>query len=150
MITEVEGGVIESEIRIAARPETIFPFLTDPTKLAQWQGQSAVLDARPGGIYSCTMTKRDVARGTFLVVEPPHRVIFTFGWEGEGHPIPPGSSTVEITLTEDGSSTIVRLRHSGLPADARSSHAEGWSHYLPRLLEASEGREPGPDSWSEE
>jgi hypothetical protein len=29
--------------------------------------------------------------------------------------VPPGSTTVEITLTPDGDGTILRLRHLGLP-----------------------------------
>ena len=31
-------GVIEREIRIDARPETVFSFWTDPAKMARWMG----------------------------------------------------------------------------------------------------------------
>jgi uncharacterized protein YndB with AHSA1/START domain len=106
-----------------------------------------MLDPRPGGIYSCNITGRDIARGEFVTVEAPRRVVFTFGWEGEGQFVPAGSSTVEITLTPDGDGTILHLRHSGLPAEAQGSHAHGWAHYLARLVVAGEGRDPGPDPW---
>ena len=46
------------------------------------------------------------------------KVVFTFGWEEKDHPIPPGSTTVEITLHPEGDKTRVRLVHRGLPADA--------------------------------
>ena len=78
---------------------------------------------------------------------PNDRVVFTFGWEGEDQVVPPGASAVEITLVEDGDGTIIRLKHSGLTAEQAASHKEGWEHYLPRLVELAEGREPGADPW---
>lgn len=42
---------LEREILIDARPETIWPFLTDPEQLARWQGVAAEIDPRPGGIH---------------------------------------------------------------------------------------------------
>ena len=136
---------VEREIRIVARPETVFAFFTDPAKMIQWKGTHATLDPRPGGIYRVSINERNIARGEYLEVVPFSRVVFTWGWEGEGQPLPPGSTTVEITLTADGEGTIVRLRHLGLPAEHREIHAEGWGHFLPRLMAAAEGRDPGPD-----
>ena len=46
-----ETDVVEREVRIAARPETVFAFFTDPVKMLRWKGISATLDPRPGGIY---------------------------------------------------------------------------------------------------
>ena len=43
--------VIEREVRIAARSETIFAFFTDPAKMIQWKGIQASLDPQPGGTY---------------------------------------------------------------------------------------------------
>ena len=73
------------------------------------------------------------------------KVVFTFGWEQEGNPIPPGSTTVEITLHPEGDKTRVRLVHRGLPDDAVSDHGEGWDHYLGRLAIAATGGDAGPD-----
>ena len=148
MATSEQGNAVERKVRIAARPETIFPFFTDPAKMVRWKGVHATLDPRPGGIYRVDITGRDIARGEYLEVVPYSRVVFTWGWEAEGNPVPPGSSTVEITLIPDGDGTIVRLRHLGLTAEQGDSHAEGWEHYLPRLVIAAEGRDPGPDPWA--
>ena len=147
MPEQAEGGVVEREVRIAARPETIFPFLTDASKMTRWQGRSVTLDARPGGVYRCVISDQNTASGAFVAIEPPHRVVYTFGWEGEGNPVPPGSSTVEITLTADGDGTILRLRHSGLPVEAREPHGHGWGHYMERLVAVGGGRDPGRDPW---
>jgi uncharacterized protein YndB with AHSA1/START domain len=79
-------------------------------------------------------------------VKPNEKVIFTFGWDVPGHPIPAGSTEVEITLTPQGKSTLVRLTHRGLPDDAISDHVRGWIYYLDRLQKVVDGIDPGPDS----
>jgi uncharacterized protein YndB with AHSA1/START domain len=137
---------LEREIHIAARPEIVFGFFTDPAMMVRWKGLRATLDPRPGGVYRVDVNGRDVARGEYLEVTPHRRIVFTWGWEGENSLLPPGASTVEVTLIPDGDGTLVRLRHSGLPTEeARRLHAQGWDHYLPRLILAAEGRDPGPD-----
>jgi len=77
---------------------------------------------------------------------PDRKVVFTFGWDEPDHPIPAGSTKVEITLTPDGNKTRVRLVHHGLPDDAVSDHTEGWDHYLERLAVAVTGGDAGPDT----
>jgi uncharacterized protein YndB with AHSA1/START domain len=139
------GRVVEIERRIDAPREVVFVYLTDPVKYTKWKGMAAELDPRPGGVYRVRMNSDTVALGEYVVVEPPSRVVFTWGWEGD-EAVPPGSSTVEITLREDGDGTILRLRHSGLPTDeAAASHREGWAMYLERLSVAALGGEPGRD-----
>jgi len=139
---------VEISIRIAANPETVFPFSTDPEKMLRWKGVEAALEPRTGGVYRVNMG-RYITRGEYVEVTPYSRVVFTWGWEDEGNPVPPGSSTVEVDLLEDGDGTIVRLRHCGLPTEqARELHGEGWTHYLARLILAAEGGDPGPDPWN--
>lgn len=107
------------EVRIAARPETISTFFTDQTKMVRWKGTTATLDPRPGGVYRVNVTGWDVARGEYVEIVPNTRVVFTWGSKAEGSPVPPGSSTVEISLIPDRDGTIVRLRHLNLPTDQR-------------------------------
>jgi hypothetical protein len=62
--------------------------------------------------------------------------------------VPPGSSLVEIDLLEQPDGTVVRLTHTGLPnAEQCAGHAEGWAHYLGRLVAVAAVHEPGPDPW---
>ena len=137
---------IEREVRIDASPETVFEFFTDPAKMVRWKGGAATLDPRPGGVYRVEVNARAIAAGEYLEVDPPHRVVFTWGWEGDDAITPPGSSTVEITLTPDGDGTLVRLVHSGLPnAESVAAHADGWDMYLGRLSTAAAGGNAGPD-----
>ena len=133
------------EIHIKASPEVIFGYLTDPAKYVEWGGTEAVLDPRPGGAYRVLMGGTHQSDGEFLEVVPNERVLFSFGWDEPGHPIPGGSTQVEIRLEPDERGTTVRLTHSGLPEDAVSDHTGGWDHYLGRLEVAATGGIPGPD-----
>ncbi len=145
-VTTKEADVIVKVIRIEAKPETIFSFFTDPQKMVKWKGIEARLDARPGGGYWVNINGRDVASGKYVEIVPFTKIVFTWGWETPGHPMPPGSSVVEITLTPDGDSTVLRLRHSGIPTkELRDQHAMGWDHFGARLAIAATGKDPGPD-----
>lgn len=133
------------EIVIEATPETIWPFLTEPDQLVQWHGTVAEIDPRPGGIYRVLVAGQFHSAGEYVEVVPMEKVVFTFGWEEEGRSIPPGSTTIEITLHPEGNKTRVRLVHSGLPDDAVDDHGRGWAHYLERLAVRVAGGDPGPD-----
>jgi uncharacterized protein YndB with AHSA1/START domain len=145
-----QHDAVEREVRIAARPETVFEFFTDPEKMILWKGRRAELDARPGGTYRVEINDQAVALGEYVEVDPPGRIVFTWGWEGQEsgqgeHAVPPGSSRVEITLEPHGDGTLVRLRHLDLPAESREIHGQGWDLYLGRLATAAGGGDPGPD-----
>ncbi len=151
--------VVEIERRIDARPETVFSFFTDPERYRLWQGVDAELDPRPGGVFRVIETGRTrmVARGVFVEVRPPTRLVFTWGWEpSDPLPdyavgLPPGTSTVEVDLVADGEGTILRLRHSGLPRTeaVRQVHVYGWESTLDRLAVAAGGGDPGPYALAE-
>jgi uncharacterized protein YndB with AHSA1/START domain len=141
---------VEVEVRIAASPETVFDFLVDPDKMIQWMGRSAELDPRPGGVMRCDINGRDIAVGEYVVVEPPSRAVFTWGWEGDSPIVAPGASTVELRLEPDGDGTRLRLLHHDLPsAESAEKHRHGWDHYTARLAIVAAGEDPGPDPWKE-
>jgi uncharacterized protein (TIGR03086 family) len=86
------------------------------------------------------------AAGTIVDVDPGKRVMFTFGWE-EDADLPPGASTVTVTLTPVDGGTEVRLVHDGLNDEQAARHAEGWNHFLGRLVDAGRDGDAGPDDW---
>jgi uncharacterized protein YndB with AHSA1/START domain len=140
----VADRVVEVERRIAATRDEVFAHLTEPEKYTRWKGQQAELDPRPGGLYRVRMGPDAVALGEYVEVERPSRVVFTWGWEGSGD-VPPGSTTVEITLREDGDGTLLRLRHSGFPSNQDADlHREGWEMYVGRLVAMATEAGAGP------
>jgi len=142
--TSGQTYIIEREVQIDASPDTVFEFFTDPAKMVQWKGAQATLDPRPGGVYRVQMNEQAIAIGEYVEIDPPHRVVFTWGWEGDFAATPPGSTTVEITLTPVGDGTLVRLVHSGLPSpESAEVHGQGWDQYMPRLAIVAVGGDPG-------
>jgi uncharacterized protein YndB with AHSA1/START domain len=144
---------VHVERRISAAPDIVFSYFTDPVRYRLWQGVDADLDPRPGGLFRVRMTgrSRHVATGEYVVVDPPTRVVFTWGWEPDGSlldeqvDVPPGTSTVEVTLLPDGDGTLLRLRHSGLPTERTCRfHGWGWDSTVERLIVVAEGGDPGP------
>jgi uncharacterized protein YndB with AHSA1/START domain len=126
--------VISASVRIAAPPEVVFPYFTDPQLMVTWIGKRADLDAQPAGTFAIDF-EGTAARGSYVAVEPPHRVVFTWGIPQDAT-LPPGSSTVEVLFTADGGDTIVNLTHRDLPPDREPSHREGWEGCLAVLIAA--------------
>ena len=143
---------VEVQRRAKATPDIVFAYFIDPDKHVLWQGEEAMLDPRPGGTYAVRFTERGWIKGEFVEVDPPRRLVLTWGVEA-GEPVPdgiarlrPSSTTVEVDLIPDGDGTIIHVRHSGLPGsmpEAFTSH--GWRHYTDRLAVILEGGDPGPD-----
>jgi uncharacterized protein YndB with AHSA1/START domain len=143
-VTSETPSIVEREVRIAARPETVFRYFTDPERVARWSGTVLALDNRPGGEIKILMSDKYPGSGKVVEVDPPHRLVYTWGWDEPGHPIPSGSTRVEIDLTPDADGTRLRLRHLGLPLDAIDDHTQGWQYHLDRLAIAAAGGDPGP------
>jgi len=140
------ADIVTVERRINARPQTVFSFFTHRDRWLSWQGVEAEIDARPGGVFRMNVRGDGWARGEFTTVEPYEKIVFTWGWEAEGSPVPPSSSTVDVTLTPiGGDGTLLQLRHTGLPLVAVEPHGEGWNHFLDRLMIRAAGGDPGPD-----
>lgn len=145
-MTPVQTGEVTREIAVAAPPETVFPYFTDPDRMVRWMGTEAELDARPGGAYRILVGGRFAAVGEYVEVEPPTRVVFTWGWDSQdGMGVAPGASTVEVTLTADGDGTRVVLVHRDLPPESVAPHGHGWEHYFKRLAVVAAGGDAGPD-----
>ncbi|MCQ4120428.1 TIGR03086 family metal-binding protein [Rhodococcus sp. FXJ9.536] len=128
-------------------PDATFALVTEPERLRRWQTVAARVDLRTGGGYRWTVVPGHSAAGTFQEIVPGRRIVFTWGWE-EGTDLPPGASTVTVTLTPTANGTEVRLVHEGLNDEQAARHAEGWNHYLDRLAAAAVAGDAGPDEWA--
>lgn len=149
MDATTENIAVEREVAIAASPETVWELLVDPKQAVGWMGHSASFELRPGGRYRVEVIPGRVASGEFVEIEPPRRLVHTWGWEsGSDGSVPPGSTTVEYELIPNGDGTLLRFSHRNLPSsEAAASHAYGWDHYLGRLAAVATGDDPGVDPW---
>jgi uncharacterized protein YndB with AHSA1/START domain len=130
---------------VAAPPHEVYRWFIEPDKLVQWIGISATLEPTPGGIFRFEILPGEFCSGRYLELVPNRRVVFTWGWDSGAIPVPPGSSTVEVTLEATPSGTQVKLIHRDLAPEVRALHADGWARFLPRLAAVVAGLDPGPD-----
>ena len=137
----------DKSVLVPLNADETFALITEPDRLRRWQVVTARVDLRAAGDYRWTIIPGNSAAGTFTEVEPGRRVVFTWGWEGSAD-LPPGASTVIITLEAAAGGTMVHLVHEGLTGEQEASHAEGWTHYLGRLVTAATAGDAGPDEWA--
>jgi uncharacterized protein YndB with AHSA1/START domain len=156
------SDVVEVSVYIAAPPETVFTYLTDSARYAEWMGSGAILDPVPGGIYHVRMDDGFAAAGRFMAVDPPRRVVFTWGWadneaaqhvlherQDDDGGLPAGSTRVAVTLDAHEGGTRLTLRHHNLATrELLDAHREAWHVYLDRLTIRAAGGDPGPDPHS--
>jgi uncharacterized protein YndB with AHSA1/START domain len=139
---------LERSLLIAASPETLWWLWTRPEGLRLWWG-AAEVHPEPGGLIRVAIgashlpapeeSTGPVMRGRFVELDPPHRLVFSFGWESDppAGPMPPKSTTVEVTLTPRGDGTLLLLRHLDLPPVQAPDHSSGWAHYLGVLADSA-------------
>lgn len=130
---------MDTEIRIErVLPATIgavYDAWTRADLLSRWYCPNPDLelkvqaDVRVGGDYVVEMGPH-VVRGTYLEVEPPYRLVFSWKWDGtDDEP-----TRVEVELSEVGDGTLMSLSHTGFTsAEDAANHRLGWEPELGRL-----------------
>jgi uncharacterized protein YndB with AHSA1/START domain len=114
---------------IEADRETVFRFFTDPARWAAWWGPGSTIDPRVGGRVLIRYPGGTEATGEIAEIEPPERLVFTYGYV-TGTPIPPGASRVTIHLAAHGTGTRLDLTHAFADAAVRDDHVQGWRYQL--------------------
>ncbi len=122
---------LTASIHIDATPEQVFEFFVRPEALVAWMGEHAVLDPHPGGEFTVDIRGVPV-RGRYLEVEPPHRLLISWGHAGSDR-LPPEASLVEVRLHTTGDGTTVTVSHTGLPEPEATGHPRGWRLFLRQL-----------------
>lgn len=134
---------IEREVIVAAPIERVWAAITDAREVAQWFGDVAEIDLRPGGKARFGWTEHDsVSDAIIEIVEPLQR--FAYRWAAaSGVAVADGPSTlVEFTLEVVAQGTRVRLVESGfanLPDEIYETNLgenqSGWRSELGDLTE---------------
>ena len=135
-----EDGSFETTVDLNASVQEVFRHLTEPAAMIRWMGQHATLEPAPGGAFEVDINGVPV-RGRYLEVDPPRRVVVSWGVAGSTG-MPPGATQVEFTLSPTEGGTRLRLVHRNLPPDEMEMHSAGWEYFLSRLSQAA-----GP-SWA--
>lgn len=120
---------LDRTVVIRANRETVFSFLSNSDQWALWWGAGSTIGTRPGERIYIRHPSGVEAAGEIVEVEPPKRIVFTYGYVS-GNPIPPGASIATITLEPDGANTRLHLVHEFADAGVRDHHIQGWRHQL--------------------
>ena len=122
---------------IAAPPEQVYNYWTDPSLMVKWFGPEGYdipessFDVRVGGHWAATMRRPDGTRlrvsGIYRTLEPPRRVAFTWAWvndQGErGH-----ETTVTVTCeTAPGGTRMTLLQREFQTVEQCAAHNTGWT-----------------------
>jgi uncharacterized protein YndB with AHSA1/START domain len=121
---------LDREVVICATRATVFRYFTEPERWARWWGAGSRIDARPGGEMFICYPGGNTAQGTVELVEPLERIVFSYGYDRPGTPIPPGGSRVTITLSDVAGGTRVVLHHDVATEAARDEHVAGWRYQM--------------------
>lgn len=139
--------------------ELVWKAWTEPEHLKQWftpepyETVECEIDLRPGGIFRTVMrgpdgTVYDNDAGCYLVVEPPHRLVWTSALGPGYRPHPPDGGedgepgwhfTAELTFEAVGDSTRYSARAIHATREAAEAHeemgfSEGWGTALDQLV----------------
>ena len=121
---------LERSVLICATRRTVFSFFTDPKRFADWWGAGSSIEAKPGGAMHIRYPNGATASGQVVEVVPDERLVFTFGYDDPGKPIPPGGSRVTVTLQDRPRGTLLTLRHELAEPSVRDQHVQGWRYQL--------------------
>ena len=137
---------IERSITIDAPVEVVWAVVTEPEHIAEWFGDSAEVDLRPGGRAVLRWERYGDVNARVERVEAPH--FFSFRWvvpRTPGAEVGADNSTlVEFSLAAEGGSTRLTVVESGFARlagtdDERREHVDGhrrgWALELGELAE---------------
>jgi len=120
---------LDRTLVIEAPQASVFKYFTDPARWAAWWGAGSTIDARPGGRVFVRYPTGDEAAGEVVEVDPPSRIVFTYGYV-KGEPFGPGESRVTIRLEPVARGTRLSLEHEFADAGTRDHHEQGWRYQL--------------------
>ena len=76
---------VVATVHIDAPPERVYDYFTRPEAIVTWMGDYALLEASPGGRFEVDVKGAPV-RGRFLDLDPPHRLLISWGYAGLDSP----------------------------------------------------------------
>lgn len=122
--------LLERTVDIGAPVDVVFEYFSNSASWAAWWGPGSEIDARPGGRLLIRHSNGVEVTGEVLAVDPPRRIVFTYGYAtGEQQPKVDGSR-VTIALEPRGTSTRLSLTHAFADVAHRGAFVQGWRFQL--------------------
>ena len=142
MRDDYPGYVLKIERTFDAPAQEVFDAWTSEEVLRrwfrddpEWETPIAEVDLRVGGRLRLAMRDPKVgedhgASGEYTVVDPPHRLAFTWSWDHHDSE----RQLIELEFMERDGKTTVRMCSYGIATEERrDSHEEGWGKCFDNL-----------------
>ena len=124
----------QGEFTLPASTATVFVYLTEPALLAEWWPDGAETELVEGGSYHLWWEGPGWhLRGTYLTLEAPDRLEFTWEWDHED--LPPRRVDMRLHIRDAGTTTL-RIEHDAGSDEELSGYRDGWEFFIPQLREA--------------
>ena len=135
---------------VPAPPERVFDAWVDPAQLAAWWWPQLTdttydVDARVGGHYRIVAAEAGLTvEGEYTEVDRPHRLAFTWVWEGGSFEDPDAVDDVVVTFEPVDGGTLLTVVHSSTQHLPEGGAEQGWSDVLDRLVRIAGRAGAGP------
>jgi uncharacterized protein YndB with AHSA1/START domain len=139
--------MVRIERTFAASAEDVFDAWTSPEVMRRWfhptpdwETSEAEVDLRVGGKVRVVMRTPDgrevEAQGEYTLIDRPHRLAMTWNFDDD----PSNEQLIELSFSESGGSTTVRMVNSGISTDERrDAQDQGWRGCLDELEQVLAG-----------
>lgn len=126
--------------------ELVFTLFTEPEHVMKWGGprnfvmKNFTQDVRVGGKWRGMLEPTNGGKnlwqgGTFLELDPPTHVSYTFAWDDDNGK-PQHETIVTIDFEEVNGYTKLTFRQSGFPTEGeRDGHNGGWGEAFDKFAE---------------
>ena len=121
---------LERTVDIGAPVDTVFAYFTDSSLWAAWWGAGSEIDPTVGGRMKIRHSNGVEVAGEVLEVDPPKRIVFTYGYATSEQQPKVGGSQVTIALEPRGTSTRLSLTHAFAEVAHRGGFVQGWRFQL--------------------
>jgi uncharacterized protein YndB with AHSA1/START domain len=129
-------GVVRIEDRFETDIDDLWSALTDPSRLVRWLGEVEG-DLRLGGEFRAPFFASGwEGTGRVEACEPPRRLLVLTRQSDK-----PDEQVIEVTLTADGSQTILVWEERGMPLDQLAGYGAGIQVHVEDLAAHIAGQE---------
>ena len=128
-------GTVRMDSVYDTAPDDLWSALTEPPRLARWIAKVEG-DMRVEGTFSASFTSGWEGPGRVDDCVPPKRLLVTLDPETSDE------TTIEATLSPEGSGTRLVVEERGIPLDEINPHGAGWQVHMEDLGTYLSGDEP--------
>jgi uncharacterized protein YndB with AHSA1/START domain len=140
-VSDVPGYVVRIERTFSAPADAVFDARTSAEVMRRWfhagpdwDTPEAEVDLRVGGAVRIVMRRPDgrraAAHGEYRVIDRPRRLVMVWTFDD----IPSNTQLIELTFSESGGATTVRMVNSGIvTSKRREDQRAGWQECLNEL-----------------